>query len=105
MKFGSMVLDEVSTELLRKLLDFAGEELINKEGVSEDVIERYCHLYNETVEQLNIFDEAAYVSTENLAMALQPTGWDDEYGHETTEGIIVPESKLGDDEYDYADLY
>jgi hypothetical protein len=24
--------------------------------------------------------------------------------HETPEGIIVPESKLGDDEYDYADL-
>jgi hypothetical protein len=105
MKFGSMILDEVSTELLRKLLDFAGEELINKEGVSEDVIERYCHLYNETVEQLNIFDEAAYVSTENLAMALEPTGWDDENMNEIPEGIIVPESKLGDDEYDYADLY
>jgi hypothetical protein len=105
MKFGSMVLDEVSTELLRKLLDFAGEELINKEGISEDVIERYCHLYNETVEQLNIFDETAYISTENVAMALEPTGWDDEYMHETPEGLIVPKVKLGDDEYDYADLY
>jgi hypothetical protein len=38
-------------------------------------------------------------------MALEPTGWDDEYMHETPEGIIVPESKLGDDEYDYADIY
>ena len=38
-------------------------------------------------------------------MALEPTGWDDEYMHETTEGLIVPKVKLGDDEYDYADLY
>ena len=99
-----MVLDETSTELLRKLLDFAGEVLFIQGGISEDVIERYCHLYNETVEQLNIFDETAYISTENVAMALEPTGWDDEYMHETPEGLIVPEVKLGDDEYDYAYL-